>query len=285
MPRGKAVKKESESLVSQVIKSDLLERFVPVLLVISIGLAFIVGILWQKVSDLESGKSVAGTETQAPNTAAPAPKIELSVIKDIFSKDVIKFGDADRKVLFVEIADPSCPYCHAAAGENRTIYQKLQNGQNFQLVADGGSYVAPVVEMKKMVDSGQASFAWIYYPGHGNGEMGTKAMYCANEQGKFWEVHDLLMSEAGYDEVNSVVLNDKTKSGEMANFLRSAIDPAFLKSCLDSGKYDARLAEDTKLAGTLNIGGTPGFFVNDVAYNGAYSFTSMQPTVDAALGN
>ena len=37
------------------LKGGLLEKLVPVLLVASIGLAFAVGVLWQKVSQLEGG--------------------------------------------------------------------------------------------------------------------------------------------------------------------------------------------------------------------------------------
>jgi hypothetical protein len=33
-------------------------------------------------------------------------------------------------------------------------------------------------------------------------------LYCAKEKGKFWEVHDLLMSAAGFDLVNNKVKND-----------------------------------------------------------------------------
>ena len=88
-----------------------------------------------------------------------------------------------------------------------------------------------------------------------------KALYCAFEKGKYWEVSDLVMSEKGYEIQNGtdpsgtastdpVVKNDKTKSQDLANFLAPAIDPAFMKSCLDSGKYDARLASDTQLAST-----------------------------------
>ncbi|HUC95214.1 MAG TPA: thioredoxin domain-containing protein [Candidatus Saccharimonadales bacterium] len=130
-----------------------------------------------------------------------APKVTMDQIKALWSKDLVKFGDANRKVLFVEMADPSCPFCHAADGQNHTIYKSL-GGTTFQLQADGGSYVSPTVEMKKLVDSGEASYVYIYYPGHGNGEMGMKALYCANEQGKFWEAHALIMSDAGYTLMN-----------------------------------------------------------------------------------
>ncbi len=261
-------------------KAGILERMIPVFLVLSIGLAFMVGVLWQKVANLEKGGVATGAQQQAQQPAAPS--VSLNTIKSLFNKDIVKFGDANRKVLFVEVGDPSCPFCHAASGENHSIYSSL-GGTTFKLVSDGGTYDAPVTEMRKLVDAGKASFTYIFYPGHGNGEMGMKALYCANEKGKFWQAHDLIMSDKGYNLMNNTVKNDKTQSGTLSDFLKNVVDPDFLKSCLDSGKYDAQLSTDQALAATLGIQGTPGFFVNDKSFPGAYNWTDMKSTVDAAL--
>lgn len=258
-----------------------------VMMVALVIMAFVIGMLYQKVQTLQ-GAQVAGanaTNQPAAQQQATAAPVAISAIKDLWNKDLIKFGDANKKLLFVEIADPSCPYCHAASGSNHTIYQSL--GATFQLTADGGSYVAPVTEMHKLVDSGQAGFVYLYFPGHGNGEMGMKALYCANEKGKFWEAEGLLMSDAGYTLMNTTVKNDKTQSQAVANFLKGVVDAAFMKSCLDSGKYDNRLASDTTLANgfaqNFNGFGTPSFFVNTTSYAGAYNWTQMKAGVDAAL--
>ncbi len=209
------------------------------------------------------------------------PTVTLAQVKDVFSKSVIKFGDTKRKVIFVEASDPSCPYCSIASGQNSKL--NIDAGDRFKLVADGGTYVSPVVEMRKLVEAGKASYALIYRNGHGAGEMAMKALYCAFDQGKFWEAHDLIMNGDGYNLVNNTVKNDKGKTNELVAYLAGVVDQNALKSCLDSGKYDGRLAEDTKLGDTLGVGGTPGFFVNDKMYAGAYSFTDMQSTVDGFL--
>ncbi len=272
----KTVKAEKESS-----RPSMMEKLVPILLVLSIGMAFMVGILWEKVTALEKGGVTGGTQQQAAAQPA-ATKVTEDQIKDLFNKDLVKFGDANKKALFVEIGDPSCPFCHAASGENHSIYKGL-GGTTFQLAKDGGSYVAPVTEMRKLVDAGKASFVYIFYPGHGNGEMGMKALYCANEKGKFWQAHDLIMSDAGYDLMNTTVKNDKAQSQTVANFLKNAVDAGFIKSCLDSGKYDARLASDQSLATSLGVQGTPGFFVNATSFPGAYNYNDMKSAVDAAL--
>ncbi len=208
------------------------------------------------------------------------PRITMETVRALFSADAIVLGDPKAKLLLVEVADTSCPYCQIAAGKNPSLNAQYPQ---FKLVSQGGTYDPPVEEFKKLVDAGKAAFVWMYYPGHGNGQMGAKALYCANEKGKFWEAHDLLMSEKGYEMQNSTVENDKTKSGILAAFLTPAVDPSFLTACLDSGKYDAQLTKDTQRAADLGVGGTPGFFINTTSFPGAYNFTDMKSAVDAAL--
>lgn len=261
-------------------KSSVLEKIVPALVVLSIGMAFMVGVLWQKVSGLEKGgATTAGTQQAAAQPAAT--KVTMDMIKDVYSKDLVKFGDKNKKLLFVEVGDPSCPYCHVAGGDNPEL--AAQVGTQFKYVKDGGNYVAPVAEMRKLVESGKAAYAYVYYPGHGNGEMGTKALYCAFDQGKFWEAHDLVYSNKGYDLLNNVVKNDKTQTAKLVDFLAKVVDGGKLKECIDSGKYDKRLSEEQALGLTLGVQGTPGFFLNDTSFPGAYNWTDMKPIADAAL--
>jgi protein-disulfide isomerase len=53
--------------------------------------------------------------------AAPeaAPVVTMDQVKGLFAdENNLVFGDPNSKVLFVEFSDPSCPYCHIAAGTN-----------------------------------------------------------------------------------------------------------------------------------------------------------------------
>lgn len=278
-------KREKASSSKDGNKKSGLDRFIPILLTVSIVMAFVIGILWEKVNNLEGGK--VKTTTATPTTAAQAqqqpqqPSVTMDQVKDLFGKDLVKFGDGNTKLTFVEVEDPSCPYCHIASGKDKEL--NAQAGDRFKLVSDGGTYVAPVPEMKKLVDSGKASLVYIYTPGHGNGEMGMKALYCAYDQGKFWQAHDLLYSQNGYNLLNNTVKNDKAKSQEIADFLKTAVDSNKLKSCIDSGKYDSRLTSDAQLAASLGIQGTPAFFVNTTVFGGAYSYKDMESAVNAAL--
>ncbi len=256
-------------------------------------LGFLAGSMWMENTLLKKGVVTNGGTAAAPaapaaaapaaaQQAPPAPvKVSLDKIKELFKSENIMFGKKDSKVLFVEFSDPSCPFCHVASGKNPEINKQM--GERFMLKADGGTYIAPVEEMKKLVDNGTAGYVWMYSNGHGNGELASQALYCAYEKGKFWEAHDLLMNNEGYKLVNDVVKNDKAQSGKIADFLKGAVDSNFMKSCLEGGKYAARITEDQALGRTLGVNGTPGFFINESNFAGAYSYTDLEATVQAAL--
>ena len=236
----------------------------------------------QKFSGVASDPSAKDAAVVDNGAQPPAQAtVTLDQVKGLFDNKNITFGNKNSKVLFVEFSDPSCPYCHVAAGKNPNLNKQV--GTQFTMVKDGGSYIPPVPEMKKLVDAGKAGFVWLYANGHGNGEMGTKALYCAKDKGKFWEAHDLLMSEAGYNLMNNDVKHDKTMSGVLADFLKSAVSASDMKACLESGKYDNRIVDDMAIARQFGFSGTPSFFVNTENFKGAYSYKDMQASVDKYL--
>ncbi len=273
---------KEETLLKE--KKGFIEKVGPALVVISVIMAFAIGILWEKVNKLEGGNTTATAKiTPTTSAAAQANKnnVSLDQIKKLFGMDLVKFGDDKRKVLFVDISDPSCPYCHIAGGYNPELSK--QAGDRFKYIKDGGTYLPPVTEMKKLVDQGKASYVYVYTVGHGNGEMGAKALYCANEKGKYWEVHSLLYSNKGYELLNNTVKNEKSKASDLAEFLKSAVNASEMKSCLEGDKYDKRLTADSAVAQSLGVSGTPAFFVNSTFFAGAYSYKDMESVVTAAL--
>ncbi len=250
---------------------------VPVLLISLIGLSFLTGSFWQKIKNQQEKQVLGGQNERVLPTAVV--KVDLAQIKQLFSQGYLFFGDENRPVLFVEFSDPSCPWCHVAAGHNPEMNQQV----GFKLDIEGGTYQPPVREMKKLVDQGEASFVWLYRNGHGNGQLASQALYCAYEKGKFWEVHNLLMSNKGYQLINDQVRNDKTKIPLLVGFLQKVINASFLTDCLESQKYADKLSRDTEIGDKLGVGGTPAFFVNSQKFAGAYSFTDMEALVKEAL--
>lgn len=93
------------------------------------------------------------------------------------------------------------------------------------------------------------------------------------------------MSAAGYELMNTTVKNDVAKAGEMADFLKSAVKTDDMKKCLESGKYDDRIAGDMAIAQQIGFRGTPSFFVNTTNFAGAYSYKDMASVVEEALKN
>jgi len=199
------------------------------------------------------------TKAQADTLPAPVP-VTLNILREVFKNAAITFGDPNGNLLIVEVSNPVCSFCQIVGGINP---KANRIADQFTLVADGGSYIAPEPEIKALVDSGKAAFAYIYHPGGStNGELGMKALYCASAQGKFWEVHDLLA--AGH----TTTLDDM---------------PEFVKPCITSGKYDEQLKKDMVLAQRLGVDGAPWFFVNTTSFPGSYSWTDMQPEVEAGM--
>ena len=244
-----------------------------------VGLGFYIGF---SGIGRDTNKKEDSKNTQETKEAVKAPLVDIELVKKSFSDAMIKFGDTSKKVIFLEISDPSCPYCHVAAGYNKELSSEM--GSKFKYVEDGGTYLPPVPEMRKLVESGDAAYALIYQNGHGNGEMAMLSLYCAQEMNVFWKVKELVMSNAGYELINGSLKNDRTKAGDLAKFLSSVVSENDMKICLESGKYDGQLSSDQSIAKSLGVSGTPGFFVNETNYSGAYSFEDMSSVVDSALG-
>ncbi len=239
-------------------------------LIIAGTLAYVSSLVVEKMSTVQTVTQAAG--------AVPPEEIQVTQeqIESLFTDKNIVLGKKNSKLLFVEFSDPSCPWCHVASGKNPEISKEA-------LKSNFDTYVPMIPEIKKLVDSGKAAFVWLYDNGHGGGEIGTRALYCAHEKKQFWQVHDLLMSKAGYDLMNNQVKNDLSKAGDMAEFLKGVVKKETMEACLKSGKYDDRLKSDMALAQQFGVNGTPGIFVNTTRLPGAVSYTEVVPVVDAIL--
>lgn len=258
-----------------------------ILILLLMAVSFLAGYLFfkanslqEKIDSLQAGGGNAQPQAAAPQQ--PAQEVSLDTVKSMFSKDYISFGDADRDILFVEISDPSCPYCHIAAGQNPELSK--QASPQFQYVSDGGTYRPPLTEMRKLVDEGKASYVTIFGNGHGNGFLTMEALYCANEQGKFWEAHDKAMSNEGYTVINEQVQNDRAKIPDLVAFLADSVkDKDGLTKCLEDGKYTETIKRDEGMGASLAFQGTPHFIVNTKIFGGAQNYDAIEPAVEELL--
>ena len=87
---------------------------------------------------------------------------------------------------------------------------------------------------------------------HKNARPAAEAALAAGEQGKFWEMHDLLFEN--YNKLNS------KKIEELAQELE--LDMEKLQNDMKSNKVNKRLDLDMRDAKRANVTGTPTVFVN-----------------------
>ena len=134
-------------------------------------------------------------------------------------------GPADAKVVVTEFSDFECPFCRRA--------------------------VAPLEKLQKHYD-----FALYYrfFPlklAHPNAEGAARAAWAAQQQGKFWEMHDLMFAAEGLDWESVKKL--AVKAGvDMKKFLADFESPAS-KVAVDG---------DVKAGDEAGLDGTPTFYVN-----------------------
>ncbi len=108
---------------------------------------------------------------------------------------------------------------------------------------------------------------------HSKAQAAHEAAEAANQQGKFWEMHDKIfsdqrgMSEAKY-------LEYATELGlDVEKFKKDLKSPAVLK----------RIKVDFAQAQKLGVTGTPAFFVNGRFLSGAQPFDSFKRLIDEML--
>ena len=176
-------------------------------------------------------------------------------------------GDKNAPVTVVVYSDPSCPFCGAAAGENKEVMDYLKQNDP--------TWTAPIPGLiDNYINSGKAKLIFRYYPGHGTGELSMGYLYCANEQGKFWELHNEFFA-------NQNSIDNKSVLSALAGSV--GLDAAKLNSCLEKGDYTAKLKSDVESGRAVGVKGTPAFFVNGQKFEGAYSFATFKLVIDELL--
>lgn len=263
MSKNKEFIKQSDGINSIALKDALSVLLIPMSIIlvgvlVSVSVLYSANVILQR-DQLVTKSNLAAVVTDALNkanltqnttapTTAPAITVNEDQINSVVSNQPIVLGDKNSKLKFVEFSDPSCPFCSLAAG-------------NPDLMGGYPNYKPSLPEIQKLVQSGKASFTWIYLPTHGLGEVGAHVYYCANEKGKFWEVHDKLLLGEGYKKVNDIVKNDFSQVNILADYVKEFVDPAFMISCVQSKKYSNQLNKDISVATSFGADSTPSFFV------------------------
>jgi protein-disulfide isomerase len=139
-------------------------------------------------------------------------------------------GDAGAQVTLVEFSDYQCPFCRRHA-----------------------TTVMPAL-VKDYVDTGKVKIVMREYPIesiHSRALVASQAALCANEQGKYWEMHDIM-----FDNQKQLASDDLK-----AYALSLGLETGTFDACLDEGKYEAQIRVYQAEGQKLGVTGTPSFVV------------------------
>ena len=110
-------------------------------------------------------------------------------------------------------------------------------------------------------------------PFHPEAQKAAEATECADDQGKFWEMHDKIFEN---QQIISME-NYKKWAAELG------VDTQEFNSCLDSGKHADEIKKDLADASSYGASGTPTFFINGKRLVGAQPFEAFKALIDQEL--
>jgi glutaredoxin len=157
-------------------------------------------------------------------------------------------GPADAIVTVVEYGDFECPYCGKAEPSVRALASEHQ---------------VPI------------RFVWRHLPIgeiHPHAELAAEAAEAAGAQGRFWEMHDLLL--------DSQHALEETDLARYAHDLDLDLDR--FADDLASRRFRAHVADDVRSADSSSVSGTPTFFINGRRHYGAFDIDTLRAAVVAA---
>jgi protein-disulfide isomerase len=158
-------------------------------------------------------------------------------------------GPEHAPVVIVEYGDFECPVCKNAA---------------------------PAVKMLLENYVEQVRFVFRHFPleePHPHALAAAEAAECAGEQGKFWEMHDLLFA-------NQTRLKPKDLHGYADGL---GLDMAQFTAEMDDHVYLQRIREHIDGGKRSRVRATPGFFVNGKIQDVSFELHALFEATEAAL--
>jgi len=157
-------------------------------------------------------------------------------------------GPTDGRITIVEFSDFECPYCSLAVKEVYTLMAAYPK------------------DMKLIFKQFPLSM-------HPNAPLAAAASLAAKEQGKFWELHDLMFANFRKISRDNILIWAKQIGLDMERF----------KNDLASSKYETVIKKDVADGEAVGVYGTPAFFINGKHYNGPVNMETLKPILDAEL--
>ncbi|MGW2958917.1 Na+/H+ antiporter NhaA [Streptomyces sp. NPDC001220] len=156
-------------------------------------------------------------------------------------------GPERAAVTLVEYGDFECPYC----GQAEAVVREL-------LGCDA-----------------DVRYVWRHLPltdVHPNAQLAAEASEAAARQGRFWEMHDLLLARQDALGARDLLRHAQEIGLDVERFRRD----------LEQHRGAPRVAEDVDSADLSSVSGTPTFFINGRRHQGAYDIQTLAAAVDYA---
>ncbi|HKG93240.1 MAG TPA: thioredoxin domain-containing protein [Gemmatimonadaceae bacterium] len=166
-------------------------------------------------------------------------------------------GNPSAPVQIIEFADFECPAC----GQFATITE-------------------PDVRTR-LVETGMASYRFYDFPLniHRNTWAAHNAAACANEQGKFWPMHDRIFIGQG-DWNTQATRNPK---GVMEGYAKElGLDVGRWEDCYDAQKFRPQIEANQREGERRQVGQTPTFIIGNKQYAGGLPYDELKRMVTEA---
>ena len=216
-------------------------------------------------NDLAEIKNLLEEGARAP-AAAAAPQPEGFRPQTVSIGNSPVKGEPNATLTMIEYSDYQCPFC---ARNYRDVLPTIQ---------------------KEYIDTGKLKFVMREYPLsqlHPNATNASMAALCAGDQGKYWEMHNLLFD----NQKELGVENLKSFAGTIG------LDTAKFDECLDTKQTEGEVRGDMASGAKLGMRGTPGFFIGvtdpddtnqvelSVFIKGAQSIDQFRASIDDLLAS
>lgn len=168
-------------------------------------------------------------------------------------------GDPNAPVKILEFSDFQCPFCKRFSDETEMS----------------------IVEA--YVKTGKVYFTYVPYGPGGQwigreSERASIAAFCAGDQGKFWEMKDVIFANHTGENVGDYT--DKRLEA-FAEYLE--LDMNAFTSCFSSSKFSSQINDGIAQGIQAGFNSTPSFLVNGRQLIGAQPFSEFQREIEAAL--
>jgi RNA polymerase sigma factor (sigma-70 family) len=194
-----------------------------------------------------SGAAAVAAPASAEVPAAESlPRLDAATIARTRLYDGPSQGPADAPVTVVVFSDMQCKYCGDALGNLDQLQEDF---------------------------SGKLRIVVKQMPVHKTAELAAEAALAAEAQGKFWELHDLMMAQQ--EDLSLPVL--------LAMGKQAGLDVAALRKDLTAHTYAKAVDADLATAKELELDGTPAFVINGARVVGNRPIAQLRSLVSEAL--